>query len=348
MPQRPQPARMLHTKRGHAVELPTFLPVYQPHKEITPAAEWKTEYGIHACILNAYFLYKNRELRTWFGAEGEIHDYIGFDGVVMTDSGAYQGFTRPLLLANKKIVRFQDAMGADIISPLDLVTPPGDKRTVAERKLEATQKRIREAVPLCRNGTLAGVQQGGRFRELRRRAVEELMEIGVEYLALGSLVPFFNRNHELGFVADIVREARSVAGPDMPIHIFGAGDPVELPFLVAFGADIFDSSSYGHYAAGGWYMTPYGAFDDRELLARAGLTCDCPTCAQVDSLDCVYDDEAKLRTHNLWCITHTMRRIREALASDTLLELCTEVADAHSKWFPDSLLRSSWEQAGEA
>lgn len=340
--------KVLKTRRL-TIELPVFLPVYQPHREIAPLRDWQRDFGIQGCIVNAYFLYKKRELRQRFKQGLEIHEYIDFDGLIMTDSGAFQGFNRPLLLANKKIVAFQDAIGADVISPLDLVTPPGDKRTVAERKLNATQKRIREAKRYCHQGTLAGVQQGGRFRDLRRRSVEEIMEIGVDYLAIGSLVPFFNRNHNLEFVADIVREARTVAGPDMPIHIFGAGDPVELPFFIALGADIFDSSSYGHYAADGWYMTPYGAVKDRRTLQMSEFSCVCPVCA-INETDRIPEElpEADLRLHNLCTILKTLERIREAQATGTVEGMLAEILERHAVCFPDSDLPESWERSNES
>jgi len=342
------PAKILKTRRL-SVELPVFLPVYQPHKEVATLRDWQRDFGIQGCIVNAFFLYKDREMRQRFKDGLNIHEYIDFDGLIMTDSGAFQGFNRPLFLANKKIVAFQDAIGADVISPLDLVTPPGDKRTVAERKLDATQKRIREAKRYCHQAMLAGVQQGGRFRDLRRRSVEEIMEIGVDYLAIGSLVPFFNRNHDLTFVADIVREARTIAGPDMPIHIFGAGDPVELPFFTALGADIFDSSSYGHYAAGGWYMTPYGAVKDRRTLQVSGFACSCPVCAESET-DRIPEElpEADLRLHNLCTILQTVERIREAQATGAVDTMLTEILERHATCFPDSDLPESWERSHES
>jgi len=340
-----RPERVLRIRRGQRFELPLFLPVYQPHKAASSVTEWRDELRVEGCIVNAYFLYKDRDTRQRFMAGLDLHDYIGFDGLIMTDSGAYQGFNRPLLLANKKIVAFQNTIGADIVSPLDLVTPPGDKRSVAERKLESTLKRIREAKPLCQRGTLAGVQQGGRFRELRCRCVEALMEIGVDYLAIGSLVPFFNRNHNLAFVAEVIRDARRIAGEGMPMHVFGAGDPVELPFLVALGADIFDSSSYGHYAAGGWYMTPYGAVSELEQLEQTGFRCSCAVCGDSVSLESILCDESALRVHNLSTIMSTLRRVREALRMGSLSGLLSDVLSRHSAVFPDSDLGPSWYEA---
>lgn len=338
----PTASRVLRTRDGRDYRLPLFFPVYQPQSAIVPIENWP-QFGVEGCIVNAFFLYKNRETRAAFMAGEELHRYIGIDGLVMTDSGAFQGFTRRLYLENKTIVAFQERIGADIISPLDLVTPPGDNRTVAEHKLRVTMQRIREAKTLVSRSILAGVQQGGRFLELRRRSVEELMELGIEYIAIGSLVPFFNRNRNLGFVGAVLREARAVAGPAIPMHVYGAGDPVELPFLVALGADIFDSSSYGHYAISGWYMTPFGALKDAAPLATGEYSCPCPVCANAATVSEVFGSERALAAHNLWTIVQTIRRLREVLASGTLGQYLERVLERHVAWFPESALKESWE-----
>lgn len=335
--------RVLCTRAGKTYRLPLFLPVYQPKSAIVPIENWEADYGVEGCIVNAYFLYKNREIKTAFMAGVELHQYIGFNGLVMTDSGAFQGFTRRLFLENKKIVAFQDTIGADIVSPLDLVTPPGDNRTVAERKLKVTTARIREAKALVSRSILAGVQQGGRFLDLRRFSTESLMEIGVEYVAIGSLVPFFNRNRDLRFVGTVLKEARAILTPEIPVHIYGAGDPVELPFMVALGADIFDSSSYGHYAAGGWYMTPFGALSEPGPLIAGEFSCDCLVCGHKDDWKAVFENEPALAAHNVWTIIKTIQDVREALAARRLDSFLNEILKQHISWFPKSALKESWE-----
>ena len=157
--------RVLRTPRGAEFDLPLFLPVFQPGSAFVPDPEQQRVYAVEGCIVNAFFLYKHRPLREQFEAGLTLRQHVGVEGVLATDSGAFQGFTRTLYLSNKQIVRFQDAIGADIVSPLDLVTPPGDKRSVAEAKLASTNARIREAMPLVQNGLLAGV----RTRQLRLR-----------------------------------------------------------------------------------------------------------------------------------------------------------------------------------
>lgn len=334
--------RELQLRSGKKFYLPLFLPVYQPQSAIVPMESWKTHFEVEGCIVNAFFLYKNRQTRELFATGEELHNYIGSDGLIMTDSGAFQGFTRQLFLENKKIVAFQHQIGADIVSPLDLVTPPKDNHAVAERKLKVTNKRIREAKEIVSQSILAGVQQGGRFLDLRHRSVEELMEIGVEYVAIGSLVPFFNRNRNLAFVGNVLRDARAVIGAEIPMHIYGAGDPVELPFLAELGADIFDSSSYGHYAGGGWYMTSYGAVKEASFLLKEAYLCPCHICTEAENLDDVFKSESALAAHNLWTILDTVQKIRAAKAENRLESMLKEILERHVKWFPQSALEPSW------
>lgn len=338
-----QVAAGLPMRNGESVPLPLFLPVYHPVSSPVPIEQWAPLYGVRGCIVNAYLLYKQRELRQLFAEGLRLQDHIGFDGLIMTDSGAFQGFTGPLYLDNGKIVRFQQQIGADVISPLDLVTPPKDNHKQAAKKLEITQRRIAKALGLADEAILAGVQQGGRYMTLRRQSLEELMEMGVRYVALGSLVPFFNRKHNLGFVGRVIREAREVAGTEMPIHVYGAGDPVELPFLFALGANVFDSASYSHYANGGWYMTPYGALQDAAPLADCDWRCDCRVCVATGDVSAVWGDVTLLGSHNLSVILRTVELLGR-VDSEELAAYLDEVVEIHGAWFPDSLLPGSWEE----
>ncbi len=307
----------------------------------------RDEMRVDGGILNAYFLYKQRELRDRFDQGLTLREYVGLgEGLLVTDSGAFQGFVRKLFLSNKTIVAFQESIGTDVSSPLDLVTPPGDKRRVAEDKLNATNKRIRAALPLVEQSTLAGVQQGGRFLDLRRRSTEELAAMNVRYLAIGSLVPFFNRNHDVSFVGPVLRDARRIIGPDVPIHVYGAGDPVEIPFFVALGADIFDSSSFGHYARKRAYMTPYGAVDRVDELAAGEYRCPCRVCRDLRDVadwEDLLGDERRLAEHNVWTICETIRRVRTALAQDRLEAMLADIVETHTRWFPNSALGPTWE-----
>lgn len=334
--------RHLVTRNGKSYRLPMFIPVYQPKSNLIAIEDLKNNFSIEGLICNGFFLYKDADVREKLESGVTVHEHIGFDGFIMTDSGAFQGLKRPLYLDNKKIVRFQDNIKADIVSPLDLISPPGDNFKTAEKKLGSTIKRIREAKELVKNGILAGVQQGGRFIELRKRSIDALMEMGVEYIAIGSLVPFFNINHSFGTIKKILKDARTIAGNDIPLHVYGAGDPVELPFLAQLGADIFDSSSYGHYGNAGWYMTIYGALPKEERHKIPELDCPCSACKSMENRSDIVLDAPTLASHNLYTILETLKRIRNAQETGTMESFLTDILDTHEKWFPKSLLKKTW------
>ena len=336
--------RRLRTNNGKEYELPLFMPVYQSNLGMVDLESARVSCSFEACIINAFFLYKNRELRQRFKDGLTLREHIQFPDLIMTDSGAFQGFARPLLLSNTSIIKFQEQIGADIASPLDLVTPPGNSRRIAEKKMHATLKRIEEGQRHVSRTVLAGVQQGGRFPDLRRENMERLMELGCRYIALGSLVPFFTKNHDLTFVGKVIKDARAIAGPDVPIHVYGAGDPVELPLMVAMGADIFDSSSYAHYARRSQYMTPFGALTDIGALASGEFVCGCELCRQAESPLSVCQNVNALAAHNLWTICMTIRKAKERLLTGQLNRSIDETLLVHQRWFPDSRLAASWSE----
>jgi len=141
----------------------------------------------------------------------------------------------------------------------------------------------------------------------------------------------------------VIQQARKIIDPDIPIHLYGGGDPLELPFYIFMGCDIFDSSSFIHYARGGWYMTPYGAFDvQRNTPASLPWTCECPLC----KTDCkeVWENEKKLALHNLWTIQDVIREMRMIGRGNGLSEYLNHVTAVHQECFPESRLAGSWER----
>lgn len=337
----PPTVRTVTTADGRVYPTPLFLPVFQPDNPFVSIPLLEQEFGIRGLITNAFFLYKKRELKTRVLERG-IREFLGFSGLIVTDSGAFQQFSGPLYLSNKKIITFQQEIGVDVVSPLDLITPPGDNRTTATNKLALTLKRIQEGLSIVDHAMLAGVQQGGRFLDLREEAIRRLVEMDVKYIALGSLVPMFTKNHHMEFLGKVIRQARQLAPAHVPIHLYGAGDPVELPFYAALGCDIFDSSSFIHYAKQGWYMTPYGAVEIQQYgLAEMPYHCTCRYCAEGEER--LRQDEILLARHNLSVIVQVVTEIRQRLTAGTLGAYLQQVLEVHQQHFPQSQLGPSWQ-----
>lgn len=329
--------KILTTRSGMKIQTPLFLPVYEIGNEYLNLDTLKTDFPLRGLITNAYFLYKQREIRKNI-YPNYIKTLLDFKGLVVTDSGAFQALSGKIILNNKKIIRFQTEIGADIISPLDLITGPGDNKTEAQKKMTATLKRIEQGLQICNPAILIGVQQGGKYLDLRRQAIKHLIQLEVEYIALGSLVPFFNKNHHLEFPIKVIREARDLAG-NIPIHLYGAGDPLELPFYLYCGCDIFDSSSFIHYAISNYYMTPFGAFPIKSYGIKSLYDCECPYCAGD-----IPANPSLLAKHNLWIIYKVMKTATELKERGDLKNYCDEIALKNHYYFMNSQLKSSWEK----
>jgi queuine/archaeosine tRNA-ribosyltransferase len=111
------------------------------------------------------------------------------------------------------------------------------------------------------------------------------------------------------------------------------------------GATVFDSASYGHYAAKNFYMTPYGALADPGPLIAGEYVCGCRQCALAGGAAAVLADRERLTFHNLWTICSTMVELRRLIRGQHggLDKYLQNILEIHSRWFPTSQLRHSWE-----
>ncbi|MCD6444717.1 tRNA-guanine transglycosylase, partial [Candidatus Bathyarchaeota archaeon] len=149
------------TVKGKRIETPLFLPVYNPNIPVITPREMRETYGFEAVMTNAYIIYRHEHLRVRALEEG-VHSLLGFDGVVFTDSGAYQTFRARLELSQAEIVRFQEEIGVDVGVMLDSPSR-GESYDECKRSVLETADRGEEWSRLRTEGRAAweGVIQGG-------------------------------------------------------------------------------------------------------------------------------------------------------------------------------------------
>lgn len=304
----------LDTPHG-ALETPTLFPVVNPHIPLLPVERIR-ECGAKALITNGSILFKDPALRARAEAEG-VHRLLGFEGPIMTDSGAFQ-LSRygDAGVTNAEIVGFQKRIGVDIGVPLDIPTPPDAPEARAAEEWMETEARIREARSLWGDGPglLAMPVQGGIHPALRRRAGEAVAALGPGVAPVGAVVPLLE-SYRYADLVDVVVGAKQGLGPGVPVHLFGAGHPVTFPLAAALGCDLFDSASYALYAREKRYMAPTSTLHTEELRE---LPCGCPVCADRGPGDL---DESLLAEHNLRVTLQGLREVRQAIRSHTLFDL---------------------------
>ena len=247
----------LSTPHG-VVETPAFMPVGTQGsvKGLTPDELKMT--GTQIVLANTYHLF----LRP--GSEiirdlGGLHRFMGWDGPILTDSGGFQVYS---LAALRKVseggVRFrshldgseqlltpeisiqvQQALGADIIHPLDECLAQPASRSETERSLALTLRwaaRAKTAHAANPHQALFGIVQGGVYEDLRRRAVEETYALGFDGYAIGGLAV----GEPKPLMLDLVELAGALLPDGQPRYLMGVGKPPDLVEAVARGVDLFD------------------------------------------------------------------------------------------------------------
>ncbi|MBN3037357.1 MAG: tRNA guanosine(15) transglycosylase TgtA [Candidatus Diapherotrites archaeon] len=302
------------------IETPTILPVVNPSRQSVPAKELK-RIGAQAIITNAYLIRQKHPDVT------DVHEFLDFDGPVMTDSGAFQLMQYGHVhVTNKEIVGFQERIGVDIGVFLD-VPGIGSRETVLNN-LKTTLQRAREAKKLTKGSEAlwCGPVQGGEFLDLRRRAARSMSKIGFDVYPIGSVVPLMN-DYRFADNVDIISTVRKELPLNAPVHHFGAGHPMFFAFAVALGADLFDSAAYSLFAQRGDYLTVNGTVPVKELDE---LPCSCPICSSRTPQEM---DELALSRHNLYVTFQEMRTIRQHIRENRLWELLEQRARAHPALF---------------
>ncbi|EMA00834.1 archaeosine tRNA-ribosyltransferase [Haloarcula vallismortis] len=317
-------------RAGVTVETPTILPVVNPHVQTVAPATLASEFGAEILITNSYILHGSEDLREPVLEQG-LHNLLGFDGAIMTDSGSFQlAEYGDIDVTTEEILEFQHEIGSDIGTPVDIPTPPDVDRERATEELETTQERLEHAATVDTGEMLVSAPvQGATYPDLRERAASDAVSTGLDVFPLGAVVPLMNE-YRYADLADVVAACKRGLGEVGPVHLFGAGHPMMFAMAAALGCDLFDSAAYALYARDDRYLTVQGT----ELLDELSyFPCHCPVCTDHTPADLkgMADDrrEKLLARHNLHVTYGEIRTVKQAIRSGNLMELVDSRARGH-------------------
>jgi len=338
----------LRFDRGE-VETPAFMPVgtYGTVKAMTP--EELEGIGAQIILGNTFHLML-RPGTDIIEKHGDLHDFMHWEGPILTDSGGFQVFS---LAKMRKIteegVRFkspidgsdvhltpevsmevQRKLGSDIVMIFDECTPYPATEEQARESMELSlrwadrSKQAHDDNP----SALFGIVQGGMYENLREESAEGLKAIGFDGYAIGGLSvgePLEERNAVLDVTTPHLPTER-------PRYLMGVGKPEDIIEAVRRGVDMFDCVIPTRNARTGFLYTRYGLLrirnsrfaDDTRPIDK---TCDCYTCRNYSRSYLRHLDKcgeilgSRLNTiHNLYYYQRLMREIREAIDNDRFEE----------------------------
>jgi 7-cyano-7-deazaguanine tRNA-ribosyltransferase len=319
---------VLKTMHGD-VKTPALMPVIHPRKQAIDVKK----YGADIVITNAYLIYKDEDLKQKAIDEG-LHKLINFDGPVMTDSGSFQlSVYGDVDITNSEVIEFQELIGTDIGTSLDIPTAPFVEREKAEKDLEITLERAKEAVKIKKDNNiemlLNSVVQGSTFMDLRQKCASELSQLDADLYPIGAVVPLMESYHYKDLV-DVVMNSIMYLPDNVPRHLMGAGHPMIFALAVAMGCDLFDSAAYILYAEDDRLLSTRGTFKLENLQE---MPCSCEVCSKYtpDDLRAMPKEQRRdlIAQHNLHVSFAELRLIRQAIYEGSLMELVEERCRAH-------------------
>lgn len=310
---------------GKKAETPLLLPVYHPQKPVVRVEELTDTFKAPGLMTNAYILLKDDALKHQATKRG-IHDFLGFDGLIATDSGSFQLMAYgAVATTNEEILAFEASIGTDIGSFLDIPSLPDAFKPRAEEQMVETLKRAKDAVdaPFQVN---AGIQ-GARYLDLRKQCAETLAP-DFQLLAAGGIVRLME-DYRFAELVDVLATIRKNLPADRLLHAFGLGHPMIFGLAAALGCDLFDSAAYALFAQEGRYLTASGT---KRLADLDYLPCSCPVCTRhgADMKNLPKDERvAELARHNLYVSYAEMAAVKQAIREGSLWELVARRCRSH-------------------
>lgn len=318
----------LKTKSG-VVETPVLLPVINPLIQPVQPKTMQTEFKCNALITNAYIIKKH------FGnkaVEKGIHKLLDFNGVIMTDSGAYQLLVYgDLELDPKEIVQYQEEINSDIATILDVPTGWKVSKDFAWKTVTETLQRGKQLFEIKKREDIlwVGPIQGGQYLEFVAKSAKEMGNLPFQIHALGSPTPIMEQ-YFFDKLVDMIMAAKMNMPLERPLHLFGAGHPFMFALAIALGCDLFDSAAYAIFAKEGRYMT---AYETKRINELEYFPCSCPKCAKhepKDVLDMMPKERQQfLAKHNLYASFAELKRIKQAIIEGRLWEHLEMRAHCH-------------------
>ncbi|GMG86777.1 tRNA guanosine(34) transglycosylase Tgt [Biformimicrobium ophioploci] len=329
------------------VETPAFMPVgtYGTVKGMLPKDV--EAIGAHIILGNTFHLMLRPGTEV-IKAHGDLHDFMQWQGPILTDSGGFQVFSlgdirkiteegvsfqspidgSPVFMDPERSMQVQRDLGSDIVMIFDECTPYPATEKQAKDSMEMSLRWARRSKDAHGDNpsALFGIIQGGMYPALRDVSLNGLTEIGFDGYAIGGL-SVGEPKEDMVMVLDHLAHQMPT---DKPRYLMGVGKPEDIVEAVRRGVDMFDCVMPTRNARNGHLFTFDGVIKIRNAKHRHDTSpleeeCDCYTCenfsrAYLHHLDkCGEILGAQLNTiHNLRHYQRLMQKLRDAIAANAL------------------------------
>lgn len=330
------------------VDTPAFMPVGTcgTVKAMTP--EEVSASGAQIILGNTFHLFLRPGLDI-IKQHGGLHNFMHWQGPILTDSGGFQVFSlakirklkeegvtfrspidgNEVFLSPEISMQIQHVLGSDIVMAFDECTPFPATYTQARESMELSMRwALRSKNAHGKNSAaLFGIIQGGIFPDLREKSLQELIAIDFPGYAIGGLAVGEPKEEMLKILEFITPKIPK----EKPRYLMGVGTPQDLIDAVKRGVDMFDCVMPTRNARNGQLFTSQGLVKIRNSqykndLRPADENCECYTCKNYSRAylhhlaKCHEILGAHLNTtHNLFFYQKLMADLRTAIEEGRLM-----------------------------
>tara|TARA_Y100000994_G_C15701953_1_gene445517 strand:+ start:3871 stop:5040 length:1170 start_codon:yes stop_codon:yes gene_type:complete len=282
------------------IQTPCFMPVAtQASVKSLDSFELK-EIGYKLILSNIYHMAVRPGIN-YLNKFGGIHKFMNWDGLILTDSGGFQGYSlahrvkikddgivfqshldgKEIYFKPKEVVKYQEDIGSNIMMPLDICLPKGSSEKKLIDALETTYEWAKQSISARSSNTskLFGIIQGGNNLELRELSANKMTGLNFDGFAYGGL----SVGEDKELMINTQLSANKLLPENKPRYLMGIGSPEDLVRSIYNGFDMFDCVLPTRIARNGSLFTKNGRLNVfnakyKDIDKPIDTNCNCYSC----------------------------------------------------------------------
>ena len=249
---------IIETHRGN-IQTPAFMPVGTQATVKACLIDDVIKTGAEIILSNTYHLMIRPGVDRIISAGG-LHRFMNCKIPILTDSGGFQVMSlsklnkvdrekgaifnshvdgKKFILSPEESIRVQRGLDSDIVMIMDECPKKTINYNVIKKSMDLSvywAQRSKDAFGIIPHKGLFGIVQGGLFKDLRIKSLNELTKIGFDGYAIGGLAVGESQRE----MFDVLDDIKEHMPDDKPRYLMGVGTPADILGAVKRGIDMFD------------------------------------------------------------------------------------------------------------
>ena len=249
---------LIETHRGN-IQTPAFMPVGTQATVKACKIEDIKKTGSEIILSNTYHLMIRPGVDRIKKAGG-LHNFMNCDLPILTDSGGFQVMSlsklnkidrekgaifnshvdgKKFILSPEESIKIQLGLNSDIVMIMDECPKNTNDYNLIDKSMNLSlywAERSKKAFGLNSHKALFGIIQGGLFKDLRIKSLNELIKIGFDGYAVGGLAVGETQKEMFTVLDDL----KDILPKDKPHYLMGVGTPSDIIGALKRGIDMFD------------------------------------------------------------------------------------------------------------